>query len=68
MQANSVDKKITNWQLLNRKVLAKLGCRIDESTINNLARAVSFEIEKLLIRLKSRFESAFEMREAASRE
>ena len=51
---NSLSKKLDNWDLLNRKVLARINLKLKKDTIEKLARAEPGYIEKVLINLRNK--------------
>lgn len=51
---NSIVKKVDNWHLLNRKVLSKLGLKLENETIDRLARSELGVIENVLISLRNK--------------
>lgn len=54
--ANSLAKKIENWNTLNVKVLKKLGVHLGKQDIENIANAVPGVIEEVLYNIMLKFE------------
>ena len=54
--ANSLTLKIQNWNMLNNKVLKKLGFHLNRPQIEQLASAVPGFVEELIYELLKRFE------------
>lgn len=54
--ANSLAKKIENWNTLNVKVLKKLGVHLSKQDIENIANAVPGVIEEVLYNIILKFE------------
>lgn len=53
---NSLDRKLTNWDTLNRKVLKRLGLGISKGLIEDIATAQPGAIEKLLLKTRIKIE------------
>lgn len=53
--ANSISKKIENWNMLTNKVLKKLGLHLGKQHIEDIANAVPGVIEKVLYDLMLKF-------------
>lgn len=51
--SNSISKKIDNWRTLNRKVLPKIGMKLSEDVIHQIASAQGKSIDSVLIKLRS---------------
>jgi hypothetical protein len=54
--ANSLAKKIENWNTLSVKVLKKMGIALTKAHIEHIANATSGVIEELLYELLTKFE------------
>jgi hypothetical protein len=54
--ANSLSKKIDNWNLLNTKALKKIGMGLSKGQIEAIANASAGVIEEVLLGLFFRFE------------
>ncbi|GLV41502.1 uncharacterized protein CBL_06732 [Carabus blaptoides fortunei] len=54
---NAIVKKIENWFTLNHKVLSKLDLQITPTDMENIAKCVPGAIEKLLFRVKAKFDA-----------
>lgn len=51
---NSLTKKIDNWNLLNQKVLPRIGLKLKKETILRLAKSEPGVIEQILINLRNK--------------
>lgn len=56
--ANSTDKKLLNWKVLNRKVLSKLNFTLGDDVIGDIIMAKPGVIEKFLMMLRRKLERA----------
>jgi ribosomal protein L12E/L44/L45/RPP1/RPP2 len=54
--ANSLTKKIENWNTLSNKVLKRLGIQLSKPHIEHIANATPGVIEELLLTILNRFE------------
>lgn len=55
---NSVQMKMMNWKVLNKKVLTKIGLPLSNDTIENLANATPGTINRLLMDIKKKIDLA----------
>ncbi|XP_061170563.1 sperm flagellar protein 1-like [Saccostrea echinata] len=56
--ANSTEKKLLNWKVLNRKVLSKLNFTLGDDVIGDIIMAKAGVIEKFLMMLRRKLERA----------
>jgi len=54
--ALAVNKKLANWNTLNRKVLTKLGCELTDDVMQSIAKCQSTAVERFLLVLKDKLE------------
>lgn len=54
--ANSITKKVENWNTLNARVLKKLGISLSKQQIDDIVNAVPNVIEHVLYQILIRFE------------
>jgi hypothetical protein len=54
--ALAVNKKLSNWSTLNRKVLSKLGCELTDDVMQSIAKCQSAAVERFLLVLKDKLE------------
>ncbi|OWF50992.1 sperm flagellar protein 1-like isoform X2 [Mizuhopecten yessoensis] len=55
--SSNTKKKISNWRVLNRKVLNKLHFELGDDVLHDLTQAKPYTIEKVLIELKTRIDN-----------
>ncbi|XP_064631486.1 sperm flagellar protein 1-like isoform X2 [Lineus longissimus] len=54
--ANSTEAKVTNWKLLNRKVLKKLNMELSEDVIRSIATNKPSTVERVLLIMRSKID------------
>eukprot|EP00064_Thunnus_orientalis_P000499 superscaffoldBa00000026_g500 len=58
--ANSTQQKLSNWNLLNRKVFSKLNFHMPEETVKRIALSTAGVIEPVLSALREKIEKKLE--------
>ncbi|XP_076599838.1 sperm flagellar protein 1 [Chaetodon auriga] len=58
--ANSTQQKLSNWNLLNRKVFSKLNFHVPEETVRRIALSTAGVIEPVLSALRERIDKKLE--------